>query len=57
MINDFIIPYRIDMQGDPHIGRQFYIKYDVATGAYMIRDLQIGFGVFQKLEFGQCRLP
>lgn len=23
----------------------------------MIRDLQIGFGVFQKLEFGQCRLP
>jgi hypothetical protein len=39
VINDFIIPYRIDMQGDPHLGRQFYIKYDVGTGQYMSRDL------------------
>mmetsp|Transcript_6717 Transcript_6717/g.10801 ORF Transcript_6717/g.10801 Transcript_6717/m.10801 type:complete len:186 (+) Transcript_6717:701-1258(+) len=62
-VNDFIIPKSQNANetatvnpimggGDSstHSGRQFYIRYDIETGSYRIRDLGRGYGAFGKLQ-------
>jgi len=63
--NDFIIPKNSSNpnesnpsmnpmmgggEGSNHRGRQFYIRYDIDTNTYKIRDLGRGYGAFGKLQ-------
>ena len=63
-VNDFIIPRNtmnpnetnpsmnpmMGGDGSNHRGRQFYIRYDLETNTYKIRDLGRGYGAFGKLQ-------
>lgn len=56
VVNDFVIPFRNQTQSEQHYGRHFQIWYDIMSKKYLIRDLQVGFGVFQKMDPGQAVL-
>lgn len=56
IVNDFVIPFRNQSQSEQHFGRHFQIWFDQFNKAYFIRDLQVGFGVFQKMDPGQAVL-
>ena len=56
VINDFVIPFRNQTQSEQHYGRHFTIWFDIQTKRYMIRDLQVGYGVFQKMDQGSAVL-
>ena len=46
VVNDFIIPVSKREDKERHKGRQFQIRYDAGHDGYLIKDLQIGYGVF-----------
>ena len=46
VVNDFIIPVSKREDKERHKGRQFQIRYDPGHDSYLIKDLQIGYGVF-----------
>lgn len=56
IVNDFVIPFRNQAQSGEHFGRHFQIWFDQFLKVYFIRDLQVGFGVFQKMDPGHAVL-
>lgn len=49
VVNDFLIQSKGQDQVNLHMGRHFHIWFDCFNSAYFIRDLGIGFGIFQKI--------
>lgn len=52
VVNDFIIPFRNSGITEQNQGRHFQIWFDIEKKCYLIQDLKVGFGVFQKMEGG-----
>ena len=46
IVNDFIIPACKKEDREKHAGRQFQIRFDTHGDCFLIKDLQIGYGVF-----------
>lgn len=51
IVNDIIIKSPDPLVNKKHIGHHFQIEYSLSQNGYLLKDLGIGFGVFQKLDY------